>query len=169
MNRLMVAVFLVACEEPTTPPQGPAQWTYQNGYAQPTTQAPVTYTPLAATAQTAQTAAPPVYTTQNGPETPTPPLTTAQQIQTTPVPLGVQTLPPPTPTTTAMTPQTTMSVPGRGAFVCTSDAQCLLGRCNTSYGKCAYPCKNSEKDCKAGNVCTATGLCMPKGAAGVAM
>ncbi len=178
---------VLACEE-SPPPQGPTQWTYQNGYAQQTsaqtpnpsgwqtapTAGTVTYTPL----PTGTTASPDPTVALAAPSvepqvSPPLPQQLPQQIQTVPVPLGVQALPPPTSTTGVQTPpQTTapqMAVPGRGAFVCSSDAQCLLGRCNTPYSKCAYPCRHSETDCKPGNVCTASGLCMPKGAAGVAM
>jgi hypothetical protein len=97
----------------------------------------------------------------------------AVEIQTTPVPLGVQPLPLPSATTATATPthqtQSRMATPGTGAFQCTSDAQCLLGKCNVQFGRCAYPCKSTENDCKAGNVCTASGVCLPKAAAGVKM
>jgi hypothetical protein len=162
------------------------QTTYQNGYAQQgpmqPQQQPITYTPTtpagggggatiqSVPAATATVALPPQ---QQQP--------VAVEMQTTPVPLGVQPLPLPAQTATAAPPAATiaapptaagkssMAVPGPGAFQCTSDAQCLLGRCNTQYSRCAYPCKSSENDCKAGNVCTAGGICMPKGAAGIKM
>lgn len=161
------AAAAFACEEP--PAQDPSQTdvTYQNGYAQttprgpgapPTAEAPpVTYTPTtpAATGTVAPTAPAPTSTA-----------TAPAPMQTTPVPVGVQALPPPGPNGAA---PKTMAVPGPGAFACTSDAQCLLGRCNLQYKRCAYPCKNSDVDCKAPNVCTAAGLCMPRVAGGVGM
>ncbi len=167
----------------TTPQAYGRHTNYQNGYAQQgvapqPSSSGVTYTPselapsanLSADAQTATASTVPM--------------------QTTPVPVGVQALPPPSTTaapaatanpsgTLPPLPATggvsvapsgkAMATPGSGAFACSSDAQCLLGRCNLQFKRCAYPCKNSEVDCKAGNVCTATGLCMPRGAAGVGM
>jgi hypothetical protein len=166
MMKFWCAIVWVACacEEPA--PQGPRETSYQNGYAQTTYQngssptlqptststAPITYAPTASDPNVA-------------------PL----QIQTTPVPLGVEPAPLPSvsgaPSAVPSASQSSvkMAAPGHAAFQCQSDAQCLLGRCNLQYGRCAYPCKNSEVDCKAGNVCTAGGVCMPRGAAGVKM
>jgi hypothetical protein len=182
-----VLALALACDPP--PPQGPQQLSYENGYPQTSQQAYAGQTTYqnGYPQQGAATASPPVTytqtdsTPQSQPQevgvqpqatataaTPTAPV----HIQTTPVPLGVQALPPPTATTatpTAPTANKSMAVPGPGAFQCSSDAQCLLGRCNTQYGRCAYPCRSTENDCKAGNVCTAAGLCMPKAAAGVKM
>ena len=175
LTLLTSAAVVLACEEP--PAQGPNEWTYQNGYPQTTTQAgptarpAVTYSPLA-TATTAPTASS---------DTQAPPLDTQgpTQIQLTPVPLGVPTSPPPAPT--AQTPLTyaptssdpspapSMAVPGRGAGVCSSDAMCGLSKCNTGYGRCAYPCKSSETDCKAGNLCSKGGVCLLRMSGGVSM
>jgi hypothetical protein len=182
MKSILLALVIVgsvfACDPP---PQGPQQVTYQNGYAQqgpartgygtapsstvPTQ--PITYSPAdpaAATASPTMTviAAPTATVAQAAPPV---------EIQTTPVPLGVQPLPLPSATTTAAPQQTQswMATPGTGAFQCTSDAQCLLGKCNVQFGRCAYPCKSTENDCKAGNVCTASGVCLPKAAAGIKM
>ena len=190
---LLALVAVVACDPP--PPQGPQQVTYQNGYAQqgpaqagqqqgygygsqPTATAvarPVTYSPTnPAPDPTMSVIAAPTATVAAPAMTAPPPV----EIQTTPVPLGVQPMPLPSATTNAtMTPlpppqqqtQSKMATPGTGAFQCTSDAQCLLGKCNVQYGRCAYPCKSTENDCKAGNVCTASGVCLPKAAAGVKM
>lgn len=182
----LLGAVLLACEEP--PPQDPsqAQTTYQNGYAQTIGQAnatprssapaasgatpgaPVTYAaegaqPSPTVAQPAATLAPPQGGWSAPPEQAGP-----QPMQATPVQVGVQALPPPATTGTGPT-ALPMATPGPGAFVCTSDAQCMLGRCNMRYGRCAYPCKNSALDCKAGNVCTAAGLCMPRIAGGVGM
>lgn len=56
-----------------------------------------------------------------------------------------------------------MATPGPLALPCTSDASCGLARCNTQYGKCAFPCQ-SAVDCAQGNSCNAmTGLCLPGG------
>ena len=54
-----------------------------------------------------------------------------------------------------------LSVPGPTAIACTSDATCLTHKCNTQYGKCAFPC-TSDFDCAGGNTCV-QGL--PTGAA----
>jgi hypothetical protein len=181
---LGVAAIALACDVP--PPQSSSQLTYQNGYAQttpqygpqtslqqgypqqPLTTPPVTYTPLV-------TPQAQVMVEQPSTVTPPPPVNNWQtpppvQVQTTPVPLGVQALPPPTPMATSMTsPQQTMAVPDKNAYPCSTDAQCGVGRCNMAYRKCAYPCRRSEVDCTPGNVCTGTGLCLPKGVAGLSM
>ena len=178
MSRLVLMVLvtagLIACEEP--PPRGPGEWSYQNGYAQTTAEASGQQTTYA-NGYAQQTAAPAPSVTytplaqpqQQSIQTQAQPQTAATQIQTTPVPLGVQTLTPPAPTSTAASPVIQMAVPGAGAFGCSTDAQCMLGRCNTSYGRCAYPCKTSEIDCKPGNVCTPSGVCLPRAAGGVSM
>lgn len=184
-SSVLVALLVLACEPPPT--QGPSQWTYQNGYAQttpypqtalqegyaqqPAQTPPVTYTPLAqpqATVGEAQ-AQPSLNATVSTPPVPTNNWRTPPPVQTTPVPLGVQTLPPPTPTTAATSAQSMMAIPDKNAYPCSSDAQCGVGRCNMAYRKCAYPCKRSEVDCTPGNVCTGTGLCLPKGVAGLSM
>jgi hypothetical protein len=82
-------------------------------------------------------------------------------------PTGYPTGPQPTgyPTGPAPTgaPAATMAVPGPMAFPCTSNANCGLAQCNTQYGKCAFPCANSEADCIQGAMCnTMTGFCVPK-------
>ena len=171
-----------ACED--QPPQDPSQSqvTYQNGYAQTTNVSPgqaapeataaagpVTYTPTdqATGASPIATAAPLATTATAAPTS-----MGTVPMQTTPVPVGVQALPPPSATVAAgavTTPGKTLAVPGPGAFACTSDAQCMLGRCNTLYGKCAYPCKDTAIDCKTGNVCTPAGVCMPRIGGGVGM
>ncbi len=187
MKSILLALCLagvVACDPP---PQGPLQVTYQNGYAQqgpaqrpgygygatPTSTStvptqPITYAPNdpgTATANPTMTViAAPTATVASVAAGAPPPV----EIQTTPVPLGVQPLPLPSATTT-VAPQSKMATPGTGAFQCTSDAQCLLGKCNVQFGRCAYPCKSTENDCKAGNVCTTSGVCLPKAAAGVKM
>lgn len=53
-----------------------------------------------------------------------------------------------------------MSTPAAVAFPCQTDAQCLTHRCNTQYGKCAWPCA-SDADCAPGNQCVAP-ACVPK-------
>lgn len=185
MKSILLALPLVLACDP--PPQGPQEVTYQNGYAQqgPAHQAQYGYgAQPTATATTAQpsvtyTTTDPAPTTTVAPATTmtAPPAQTAPvEIQTTPVPLGVQPLPLPSATTTTtvapaatQAPQSKMAVPGVGAFQCTSDAQCLLGRCNVQYQRCAFPCKSTENDCKSGNVCSSSGVCLPKAAAGVKM
>ena len=173
----VVAAAVFACDEPPAQDPSQQQLSYQNGYPQTTTgtqsqsqsQPAVTYTPT----EPAATAAAPATTQAAQPAaTATAPV----QIQTTPVPVGVQALPPPSATATAggkppapAATTKTMAIPGPGAFSCQSDSQCLLGRCNTLYGRCAYPCKNSDIDCKPNNVCTAAGLCMPRAGGGLGM
>jgi len=191
MKSILVALPLVLACDP--PPQGAQQVTYQNGYAQqgPAQQGPaqqqqgyggstpITYTPTADQTQSSPTMT--VITAPTGAAV-APAATVAAppaaEIQTTPVPLGVQPMPLPSGTTggttTPLPPptqqtQSKMATPGAGAFQCTSDAQCLLGKCNVQFNRCAYPCKSTENDCKAGNVCTASGVCLPKAAAGIKM
>ena len=53
-----------------------------------------------------------------------------------------------------------MSQPSPMALACTNDAACLTHRCNTQFGKCAWPCQ-SDNDCVTGNHCMA-GACVPK-------
>ena len=53
----------------------------------------------------------------------------------------------------------TMSQPSPMAFPCTTDAQCITHRCNTPFGKCAWPCQ-SDADCTPGNRCQAP-ACIP--------
>jgi hypothetical protein len=55
-----------------------------------------------------------------------------------------------------------MAVPNQFAFPCQNDSACGLARCNTQYGKCAFPCVNSEVDCIQGAQCGIGGLCGPK-------
>lgn len=57
-----------------------------------------------------------------------------------------------------------MAVPGAQATPCTSDGPCLTHKCNTQYGKCAFPCA-TDFDCAGGNHCMAGALgnvCIPK-------
>ena len=53
-----------------------------------------------------------------------------------------------------------MSQPSPMALACSSDAACLTHKCNTQFGKCAWPCQ-SDNDCVTGNHCMA-GACVPK-------
>jgi hypothetical protein len=79
---------------------------------------------------------------------------------------------PPSATTTppaATVPQAApgqMATPGPTALACQNDSQCVTHRCNTKYGKCAFPCQ-SDGDCVDGTTCiTAVGpaaaFCAPK-------
>src|SRR5512140_1350113 len=43
--------------------------------------------------------------------------------------------PPPGPTGAAL------AVPGPAALPCSNDSMCLTHKCNTQYGKCAFPCE----------------------------
>jgi hypothetical protein len=45
------------------------------------------------------------------------------------------------------------------ALPCTADANCLTHRCNTQFGKCAWPCQ-TDTDCNPGNRCMG-GACVP--------
>jgi hypothetical protein len=56
-----------------------------------------------------------------------------------------------------------MAVPGPQALACQSDAQCMTHRCNTQYGKCAFPCA-SDVDCNPGAYCFRGPVpaCLPK-------
>jgi hypothetical protein len=53
-----------------------------------------------------------------------------------------------------------MATPGPLALACQNDGACGLHRCNTQFGKCAFPCA-SPVDCAAGNQCL-MGVCAPK-------
>lgn len=57
-------------------------------------------------------------------------------------------------------PAGAMSQPSPMALACSNDAACLTHRCNTQFGKCAWPC-TSDNDCVTGNHCMA-GACVPK-------
>jgi hypothetical protein len=52
-----------------------------------------------------------------------------------------------------------MAIPGPLALPCQSDMVCGLHRCNTQYGKCAFPCQTAA-DCVVPNACT-MGICLP--------
>jgi hypothetical protein len=58
-----------------------------------------------------------------------------------------------------------MAVPGPTALACSNDSQCMTHRCNTQYGKCAFPCQ-SDADCIQGATCFVAGgpvaACLPK-------
>ncbi len=64
----------------------------------------------------------------------------------------------------AAPPAQQLAVPGPAALPCQQDAQCLTHKCNTQYGKCAFPCE-SDFDCVAGAYCFKGGpapACLPK-------
>jgi hypothetical protein len=71
---------------------------------------------------------------------------------------GTATQPPPAqPTATATSsPANSMALP------CQTDATCITHRCNTTAGRCAWPCQTND-DCTAGNTCMAP-MCVPGGA-----
>jgi hypothetical protein len=58
-----------------------------------------------------------------------------------------------------------MATPGPTALACQNDSQCMTHRCNTQYGKCAFPCQ-SDADCIQGATCFVAGgpaaACLPK-------
>jgi hypothetical protein len=123
------------------------------GAAAPTASVPGGYPPGYGTGY------PPGYATGYPPGTGYPPPTAYPTgYPTGPAPTGYPTGPAPT-----GAPAATMAVPGPMAFPCTSNANCGLAQCNTQYGKCAFPCQNSEVDCIQGAQCnTLTGFCIPK-------
>jgi hypothetical protein len=81
---------------------------------------------------------------------------------TYPPPQG--TYPPPTATGTAPVAGQ-LATPGPMAFPCSNDSACGTHKCNTQYGKCAYPCQ-SDFDCIQGASCLGAGqplaTCVPK-------
>lgn len=106
---------------------------------QPPPQAPPAYQP---------------YPTQPAPAQPAP----AQPVPAQPT--AVQPAPAAPATPAAPAPAGGMSQPSPMALACSSDAACLTHRCNTQFGKCAWPCQ-SDNDCVTGNHCMA-GACVPK-------
>jgi hypothetical protein len=68
--------------------------------------------------------------------------------------------PAPVPATPGAPAGGAMSQPSPMALACSNDAACLTHRCNTQFGKCAWPCQ-SDNDCVTGNHCMA-GACVPK-------
>jgi hypothetical protein len=74
--------------------------------------------------------------------------------QPAPPPPAPAPVPPPAPSASAA-----MAVPGQMALACQNDVPCVTHRCNTQYGKCAFPCQ-SNVDCIAPNACV-MGLCVP--------
>jgi len=101
---------------------------------------------------------PPTY--QPYPPTAAPPPAAAQPA---PAPVAAQPTPAPVATQPAAAPAAPaggLAQPSPMALPCTSDAACLTHRCNTQFGKCAWPCQ-SDNDCNPGNQCMA-GACVPK-------
>lgn len=97
------------------------------------------------------------YPQQQYPQQPYPaqPAPTAAPAPAAPAPAA------PAPAAPGATPAAagTMSQPSPMAFPCTTDAQCITHRCNTPFGKCAWPCQ-SDADCTPGNRCQAP-ACIP--------
>ena len=62
-------------------------------------------------------------------------------------------------------PQGQLATPGPTALPCQNDSSCMTHKCNTQYGKCAFPCL-SDNDCIAGSTCFVAGgalaACIPK-------
>jgi hypothetical protein len=74
-------------------------------------------------------------------------------------PAPAQPAPAPTAPAPAPTAAGTLSQPSPRALPCTADANCLTHRCNTQFGKCAWPCQ-TDTDCNPGNRCMG-GACVP--------
>ena len=77
-----------------------------------------------------------------------------------PAPTPAPTTPAPAPVPGQPAPAGSLSQPSPMALPCTADANCLTHRCNTQFGKCAWPCQ-TDNDCMPGNGCMA-GACVPK-------
>ena len=58
-----------------------------------------------------------------------------------------------------------MATPGPTALPCQNDSSCMTHKCNTQFGKCAFPCL-SDADCIQGSSCFVAGgalaACIPK-------
>lgn len=78
-----------------------------------------------------------------------------------PAPAPAAPAPAPAPAAPGAAPATpgALSTPSPMALACTADANCLTHRCNTQFGKCAWPCQ-TDTDCNPGNRCMA-GACVP--------
>jgi hypothetical protein len=63
----------------------------------------------------------------------------------------------------SVVPPGQMAVPGPAALPCSNDSMCLTHKCNTQYGKCAFPCE-SDNDCIMGAYCFKGPVpsCLPK-------
>jgi len=155
MNRIKLAcitgttfaLLVIACGSSTTTPTTPAPGT--DPYA-------AHYPPGCAPGQPGctPTAPPPGYPATAAPGYPA----TAAPGYPPPAAPGY-----PQPGAPAPAPAATMAVPGPLALPCQNDSACIMGRCNTQYGKCAFPCQ-SAADCAAGASCnTMSGLCLPGG------
>jgi len=56
--------------------------------------------------------------------------------------------------------------PNPQGWACQNDMMCGLNKCNTTLGKCSFPCQ-SAADCSAGAQCSAGGQCIPAGLPGL--
>ena len=56
-----------------------------------------------------------------------------------------------------------LAVPGPAALPCSNDSMCMTHKCNTQYGKCAFPCE-TDNDCIMGAYCFKGPVpaCLPK-------
>lgn len=102
------------------------------------------------------------YPQQQYPQQPGQPVAPAPTVaQPAPAqPTAVAPAPAPTVAGTGTAAPGGLSQPSPMALQCQSDAQCLTHRCNTQFGKCAWPCQ-TDNDCNPGNHCMA-GACVPK-------
>jgi hypothetical protein len=156
----MALVAVIACENSASSPQPTAPsagYAYPPpGYPQPAPgqpQAPPGY-PAAGYAPGYATAAP-TYAPPAAAPYPTAPAPAPAAPYT---PLPAPTAAPPAAPSPAATG--TMSTPGLLALPCQSDATCGLHRCNTQYGKCAFPCQSAPADCAPASQCL-MGVCVP--------
>jgi hypothetical protein len=84
-----------------------------------------------------------------------------------PPPPGYGTAPPSTPVATSQPTVAPapgqLATPGPAALPCTNDTMCVTHKCNTQYGKCAFPCE-SDNDCIQGSYCAKVLVpsCWPK-------
>jgi hypothetical protein len=69
----------------------------------------------------------------------------------------------PQPAVTAAPAGGQLAVPGPAALPCSNDSMCMTHKCNTQYGKCAFPCE-TDFDCIQGAYCFKGPVpaCLPK-------
>jgi len=58
-------------------------------------------------------------------------------------------------------PGAPMATPVDWSPACSDDNACYFARCNKQAGRCTFPCKTTEGDCKSGSTCNPQGTCVP--------